>query len=296
MAYVQTLVSRVCPQVAFTKIEDVVADTVGPVVYGQEYPDDADVDVSVHPAKLGTFMALKVEIDTEDLPGRGWFITESGLCVKAANRLSEGSLRVPKSGLSDAQRDKHFGIQAKTIHDRLVDHDIWSNGTMGWADYMNSSLKLGVLVCRSEGAWYASYTSGSGIERPLPKIERSEEKIEALKWSIGRRVNINKNQRALLATLVEGDLHGRDVYKLPTSVELADRLKLKDKMPQLEGESSEEYTIRLAGVIDARMHRLKERVQEVTGHEVNTRLDLREIGLIFGLVEIDDLPPLLQQT
>jgi|GEM_PF-5526619 len=162
MAYVNALVSRECDPACIELVEVAIAECVKPIVYdGVEHPEETAVDVSVAYAQLDTFMALKVEIDTEDLPAKGWLITESGLCVRATSELAVGKLKtVRRRQLTDSRWNAHSFAQGKEVHDRFVEHPIWNAArNLGWRrSGMDSHKQLGVLVAKAEGAWYASYT------------------------------------------------------------------------------------------------------------------------------------------
>ncbi len=161
MAFAQIFIDRQCPSSSFEYLEEQVAKTVGPEVYGDRYPHHADVDSAVSYARLATYMALKVEIDTEDLPSKGWFITSSGLCVPPQS--SEPGItvgQVTEKGLEDDQRQAHFAVLAGRICESLAGHAMWDSGEINWfPNNKKGPLKrLGVLVARAEGAWHATYS------------------------------------------------------------------------------------------------------------------------------------------
>ncbi len=161
MAFTQILIRRSCPERSFEDLEEVVANHVGPVVYGSRYPEEAAVDVATQHATLDTHMALKVEIDTEDLPRKGWFITESGLCLPPDAYHSEDIVYELGSDneLTDSQRNDHFAQLGKQICDSLAVDKIWVTDGIGWNHHIdNPAEKLGVLVARTEGAWHATYS------------------------------------------------------------------------------------------------------------------------------------------
>jgi hypothetical protein len=153
MAFTWAFVSRRCPESAFAELEAVVAEHVGHAVYAARYPDNADVDVAAHHATLATYMALKIEIDTEDLPTEAWTLTESGLWLKPDGGVGEGA-----EAITDKQRNAHFEVLGQQIRNTLAADTIWESGEIGWNEDMNPARKLGVLVSRAEGAWVATYT------------------------------------------------------------------------------------------------------------------------------------------
>ena len=82
MAYAETLTSRECPTDMFSEIEKRTAAHVLKIVYGNE--QEGEVDTRAHHGRPNTFMAMKVEVDSEDHPcsDERWGMTSGGVCVR----------------------------------------------------------------------------------------------------------------------------------------------------------------------------------------------------------------------
>ncbi|MBP7837118.1 hypothetical protein KA021_00250 [Candidatus Saccharibacteria bacterium] len=166
MAYAETLTSRECPTDMFSEIEKRTAAHVLKIVYGNE--QEGEVDTRAHHGRPNTFMAMKVEIDSEDHPcsDERWGMTSGGVCVRmAAVRVPERKFldSVPEGGLTDTQADLYRLHTAENIKRSLSGDSIW-NSDIGWGPHRDNSRKLGVLVVMINGAWRASYSAP--IESP----------------------------------------------------------------------------------------------------------------------------------
>lgn len=161
MAYAETLISRDCPTDMFPEIEKRTAAHVLKIVYGNE--QDGEVDTLAHHGRPNTFLAMKVEIDSEDHPCSDdrWGMTSGGICVRLATvRKSERKFlgSIPDGELTDAQTELYRLHTAESIRRSFSDDAIWSND-IGWGPDRDTSRKLGVLVVMTNGAWRASYSS-----------------------------------------------------------------------------------------------------------------------------------------
>lgn len=159
MAFAQIYVRRDCPQESFPQLEEAVAGCVGEVIYGNHYPDDADVSAATLHGTLGTFAELEVKVDTEDLPKAGWLITDSGLCIPDASGVAIGEItrEVPEQGLTEKELYQHHKVQARKITGVVGAHTIWTE-LIGWRGQLAPDKKLGTLVVKAQGAWHATYS------------------------------------------------------------------------------------------------------------------------------------------
>jgi transcriptional regulator with XRE-family HTH domain len=103
-------------------------------------------------------------------------------------------------------------------------------------------------------------------------------------------LSLNKNQKMLVECLLEEHLTGKINPQLLSSLEVADRLGLIEKIPKREGEPDVEYRLRIAGIVDARISRLMNRIREITGRTVESRQDAIAAALKEGLIVVTDAP------